>query len=255
MSSVNKWKPDLYDHKLDFVSDYGKSVVELLHPLKGEKILDLGCGTGDLSYEIAKSGAHVVGMDLSADMIEKALDKYPQIQFIVGDAERFNMDETFDAVFSNAALHWMKNAEQVVRCIWHALKQGGRFVAEFGGKGNVETIVNAITHILDQEYGIDAVARNPWYFPSIGEYSKLLESQGFHVTYAVHFDRPTRLKDGESGLDDWLTSFGDDFFHDFSETERSAVFKKIASAVKPQLFRNGSWYADYKRIRIATLKP
>ncbi len=213
MNSINSWKPELYDSKLGFVSEFGRGVVALLDPKPQETILDLGCGTGDLTHEIAKTGAIVTGMDLSAPMIGKARSKYPDIEFTTGNAQSFHLEGKFDAVFSNAALHWMKEASQVIACVWDALRHGGRFVAEFGGKGNVGLIADAIAEVLSRDFGIDnPLDRNPWFFPSIGEYSQLLESQGFRVAYACHFDRDTKLEDGEDGLDHWLTSFGDDFF-------------------------------------------
>lgn len=254
MSSSQVWKSDLYDNKLGFVSQFGKEVVELLNPLCGEKILDLGCGTGDLAYEIAKTGATVTGMDLSTEMIGKAREKYPHIDFIIGNAEDFRANEPYDAVFSNAALHWMKNPEQVVKCVWNVLPRGGRFVAEFGGQGNVETIINAISEVLYEDYGKDAARLNPWYFPSIAQYSTLLEQQGFRVTYAVHFDRPTKMEDGEKGLIHWLSGFAGNFCQEFTEEEKQLLFGKIAAKAKKDLFLNGSWYVDYKRIRIKAIK-
>jgi len=255
MSSSQFWKTELYDQKLSFVSEYGKDVVELLHPLPGEKIFDLGCGTGDLAYEISKSGATVTGMDYSAEMIEKARGKFPAIHFFNGNAEQFQLDETFDAVFSNAALHWMKNAKQVVENIWKILHSGGRFVAEFGGQGNVEQIVKATGEVLANDYGIDADKLNPWFLPSIAEYSTLLEQQGFRVTYAVHFDRPTKMEDGEDGLHHWLSGFAHSFFNETADDEKRINFDKIAAKLRNDLFHNGSWYVDYVRIRIKAIKP
>jgi trans-aconitate methyltransferase len=254
MSSIHVWKTELYDNKLAYVSDFGKGVVELLNPIREEKILDLGCGTGDLAHEISKSEANVTGMDLSAEMIEKAKIKYPNINFYVGNAEDFKLDSTFDAVFSNAALHWMKNPEKVVKCVWDTLNEGGRFVAEFGGQGNVEVVINAISELLAEDYGIDASKLNPWYFPSIAQYSKLLEDQGFSVKYAVYFDRPTKMEDGENGLKHWLAGFADGFFRDFSLQQKDAIFEKIASKTRNKLFREGSWYVDYKRLRVMAIK-
>lgn len=254
MSSVHVWKSELYDNKLGYVSEFGKGVVELLNPQRGERILDIGCGTGDLASEIKKAGAIVSGMDLSASMIEQAQKKYPDIHFIVSNAENFTFEEPFDAVFSNAALHWMKNAENVLTCVWNSLNKNGRFVVEFGGKGNVETIIKAISEVLSEDYGIDASHLNPWYFPSIAEYSTLLEQQGFHVSYAVHFDRPTKMQDGENGLYHWLNGLAGDFFREFSESERFKVFKKIAAKASNDLFRDGDWYLDYKRLRILAIK-
>ncbi|TBL75117.1 class I SAM-dependent methyltransferase [Paenibacillus thalictri] len=255
MSSSNVWKPELYDHKLGMVAELGKGVVELLNPQKGETILDLGCGTGHLTKEIADLGAQVIGMDYSQPMIESASKQYPEIRFFVGDAEQFTVEERFDAVFSNAALHWMNRPERVVSCVWDALKPDGRFVAEFGGQSNVETVLNAMVQVLTQQFGIDASARNPWYFPSIGEYSKVLEHQGFRVTYALHFDRPTRMKDGELGINHWLASFGGDFFKGLSEADIAEACGKIAEMIKPRLFYDGAWHIDYKRLRIVAVKP
>jgi trans-aconitate methyltransferase len=254
-NSIHVWKTELYDDKLGYVSEFGKDVLSLLNPLKGEKIFDLGCGSGDLAHEIQQAGAVVTGMDLSNEMIAKARIKYPQIDFIVGNAENFIMDQSYDAVFSNAALHWMKNAKQVVESVWNILHQGGRFVAEFGGKGNLDILLKAIGEVLAEDYGIDAASLNPWYFPSIAEYSTLLEQQGFRVTYAVHFDRPTKMEDGEDGLQHWLTGFADDFFKELSGQQKEVAFEKIAARAKKNLFQNGHWHVDYTRIRIVAIKP
>jgi len=255
MSSVHVWKTDLYDKKLDFVSEYGKDVIHVLSPKQGEKILDLGCGTGELAAQISAAGAFVIGIDLSNEMIEAAKKKYSDIQFSVGDAENFKLEEQVDAVFSNAALHWMKRPEKVIRCVWDALKPGGRFVAEFGGQGNVEEVVKATSIVLERDYGIDAKQLNPWYFPSTAQYSTLLEQQGFRVTYAVHFDRPTQMKDGDNGLYIWLTGMSDDFFKSFTAEQKAEVIKKIEAEAREKLYLDGNWYVDYKRLRVAAVKP
>jgi trans-aconitate methyltransferase len=254
MRSVNVWNADLYDDKLSFVSMFGKGVVELLQPQSGEKILDLGCGTGDLSYEISKSGAIVTGIDFSGEMLERAREKYPQISFIVEDGETFRTNEKYDAVFSNAALHWMKQAAKVVESVKLALHPGGRFVAEFGGQGNVQTVIRGITEVLSEEYGINVAERNPWYFPSIGEYSTLLEQSGFQVSFAHHFDRPTPLTGGEEGLNHWLASFANDFFPELSNEEKMVIYGKIKNQIQSDLYKDGIWEVDYKRIRMVAIK-
>jgi len=256
MSEANmkqSWDANLYDGKLGFVAEFGKGLLSLLEPQYGEKILDLGCGTGDLTAEIAASGADPVGLDMSVEMIQKAQLKYPSLQFLQGDGENFQLKQCFDAVFSNAALHWMKRPEKVVSSVWGVLRQGGRFTAEFGGKGNVETIVKAIAAVLET-HGVDPMERNPWYFPSIGEYAQILESQGFRLTYAAHFDRPTPLKDGDKGLDHWLNMFGDSFFKGFSEGQKELIFNQVKEQVRPELYDGNQWIADYKRIRILAIK-
>ncbi|WP_166239476.1 class I SAM-dependent methyltransferase [Paenibacillus turpanensis] len=255
MKPAQTWKPAHYDEKLGFVSAYGKEVVQLLDAKAGEAILDVGCGTGDLAHEIAQNGAVVTGVDQSPEMIKKARSKYATTPFHVMDAHHLDFHETFDAVFSNAALHWMKQPELVIEGVWNSLKSGGRYVAEFGGKGNVETVVSAIVQVLSDDYGIEATQRNPWYFPSIGEYSTLLEKKGFRVVYAVHFDRPSPMEDGEEGIYHWLKGYADCFFLGLSDHEKQAAYERIAQKTKNRLFQDGVWNIDYKRLRIAAVKP
>ncbi|WP_127589537.1 class I SAM-dependent methyltransferase [Paenibacillus lautus] len=248
--SEQVWKAYDYDRQLSFVSAYGKGVVELLAPQPGERILDLGCGTGDLAYEISVSGAYVTGMDYSAEMIERAKSKYPGLSFLAGDGENFETETPYDAVFSNAALHWMKDAAGVVRSVHGALKPGGRFVAEFGGKGNIDGIYQALKTVFADHYGIDADTRNPWYFPSLGQYASLLESQGFRVHIAHHFDRPTKLPEGKDGMMYWLQHFGDHFFAGFSAGEKDKAIARISQAAQTTLWHEDAFYADYRRLRV-----
>lgn len=255
MKSINQWQPDDYDRQLGFVSEYGKDVLALLKPQRHETILDLGCGTGDLTHDISRSGARVIGMDASADMVRRAEEKFPGIDFRIGDAQRFDLDVAFDAVFSNAAFHWMKDAEGVLRSVWHALKPGGRLVAEFGGKDNVRAIVNAMTEVLTAEYGIDAASRNPWYFPSPAEYTLLLERQGYTVRLVHYFDRPTKLQGGFEGLLGWLAQFGDDFFQGLSPEQIRAACVRISEKAMGSLSADGVVHADYRRLRIIAEKP
>lgn len=131
---------------------------------------------------------------------------------------------------------------------------GGRFVAEFGGQGNVQTVIRGIIDVLSEKYGMNVGKRNPWYFPSIGEYSTLLEQYGFKVSYAHHFDRPTPLTDGEKGLNHWLDSFADNFFPEFSKEEKMVIYEKIKDKIQSALYKNDIWVADYKRIRIVAIK-
>ena len=181
----NQWDAELYDDKHSFVSQLGADVVELLSPQSGEHILDLGCGTGPLTSKIATSGAEVLGIDSASTMIEQARENYPHLQFEVADGANLSFTEQFDAVFSNAALHWIKQPEEAVASVWRSLKPGGRFVAEFGGKGNVKLIIAAIDNVIRAaDPAVNAL--NPWYFPSIGEYGTLLEQQGLQLTFRPH---------------------------------------------------------------------
>lgn len=250
----NQWASGLYESKHSFVWQYGADCIELLSPQRGDRILDLGCGTGQLTQKIAASGAIAIGIDRAPTMIEQARKNYPDLRFEVVDARNFHFEEPFDAVFSNATLHWIKEPEQVISCIWKALKPGGRFVAEFGGKGNIKKIATAINNALEATGYPASPELNPWYFPSIGEYATLLEKQGFSVTYATLFERPTRLEDGEKGLQNWIEMFANSILQAIPATKRSSFIQQIENQLRPELYRDGTWFADYKRIRVIASK-
>jgi len=245
-----RWNPADYDSKHSFVWKYGAEVIELLAPQKDERILDLGCGTGHLTHAISLSGAQVVGLDRSGEMIAQARAAYPELPFVLGDGAEFRFDEPFDAVFSNAALHWMPRAQDVAACISRALKPGGRFVAEFGGKGNIEAIHSAAQKALDALGSPAGEELTKRYFPSIGEYASLLEKNRLEVTYAMLFDRPTLLEDGENGLRHWLEMFTNDILARLTPEQKQAYFERVEAESRSILFRDGSWYADYRRLRI-----
>lgn len=248
----NDWNAALYDQKHAFVFEYGKGLLALLEPQAGERILDLGCGTGHLAWRIAEAGAQVVGIDSSPQMVEQARRAYPDIEFLVADARDFSFPYQFDAVFSNATLHWVPEAERVVERISAALRPGGRFVAEFGGKGNVASIVTALQEAAAEVAGVTVKAG--WYYPSIGEYAPLLEKHGLAVRSAILFDRPTKLEEGEKGLRNWITMFCQDMLRPVPADLRTQVIEHIETMLRPQLFRDGNWYADYRRLRIVAYK-
>lgn len=249
-----KWNASLYDSKHDFVFKYGEDLVELLHPKEGERILDLGCGTGYLTNIIASSKANVIGIDSSVEMIKKATATYPAIEFRVLSATDFSFDKSFDAIFSNAVLHWITEKEKAIDCIYRNLKRTGRFVLEMGGKGNVEKILTALNDTL-YRYGYSANSQllvN--YFPSIGEYSSLLEKRGFKVTYAAHYNRETELKDDENGIKDWIRMFRSPLLKDIPEEVVNVILDEVQESLRPTHFRNGKWFADYKRLRMIAIK-
>src|SRR5712692_7478932 len=165
------WDAKKYQQRHSYVFEYGQAVLDLLAAQPGERILDLGGGSGQLTSAIAEAGASVVGLDSSPEMLAEARAHYPGIEFRLGDAADFMLEAPVDAVFSNAVLHWVKNTDSAARCISRALKPGGRFVAEFGGHGNVQSIVDALRDVLGP-------VETPWYYPSIGEYTALLERVG-----------------------------------------------------------------------------
>ena len=247
-----EWDSSLYDRRHAFVFKYGEDVLALLDAQAGERILDVGCGTGHLTSAIAETGAEVTGIDSSAEMIATARAAYPNINFIVADASDFHFDETFDAVFSNAALHWVARAEQAVICMSRALKPGGRFVAEFGGKGNIVRIARATERAILEIAGVVVNADN--YFPSIGEYAALLEKHGLQVATAALFDRMTKLEEDESGLRNWLMMFRRSLFNDLSDDVKQRIFERVEDQLRESLFIDGCWHADYRRLRITAYK-
>lgn len=250
----DKWNPELYDGKHAFVSKYGEELVEILAPQPGETILDLGCGTGYLTRLISESGAHVIGIDNSEEMIDKAKRQYPGIDFRIMDADDFNFKSSLDAIFSNATLHWVLNKQKAIECMFDSLKSGGRLVLEMGGKDNVNGIIavlkaSLVKHGFAKEAGI-----NTWYFPSLSGYTSLLESKGFRVTNAAHYDRETKLEDSDNGIKDWLSMFGSAYFRGINENETKKILGDVQQNLKDTHFREGSWYADYKRLRIVATK-
>lgn len=248
------WNANLYDNKHSFVSMYGEDLVELLNPQRGEKILDVGCGTGYLANVISERGAAVIGIDSSKEMIAKAKSEFPGIDFRVLSATDFHFDHLFDAVFSNAALHWVLEKQKPINCICENLKPGGRLVMEMGGKGNVENIINAVKQTLTQYGYTNAAEKTTWYFPSLSEYTSLLEDTGLKVTYAAHYDRETKLQDNANGIKDWLKMFGSSFFKGIDANIINDILNKVQDILKPVLFKNGNWYADYKRLRVTAIK-
>ncbi len=247
----NNWNPSLYQQKHSFVYEYGKDVLALLEPQRGERILDVGCGTGQLTKSIAESGAIVVGFDASASMIESARLNYPDIEFLVADAANFSFDQPFDAIFSNAALHWVTRAQDAVKCISDSLKNGGRFVAEFGGKGNGENVSEAIRQTLKEMLNLEV--NHSWFFPSIGDYATLLEKYKLNVSNAALFNRPTKLE-GEDGMRNWIKMFCESMFRDVPEVLKEEALNRIESKLRSKLFFDGSWFVDYKRLRIVARK-
>jgi SAM-dependent methyltransferase len=244
-----KWDAGLYDDRHSFVWKLAIGVLELLNAQPGERILDLGCGTGHLTAKIAETGAHAVGVDRSPEMIRQAKEKYPSLKFEVMDAREIALDGNFDAVFSNATLHWIKEPERVIAGIEKALRPGGRFVAEFGGRGNTGQLLKAIGDAW-QKLGIAGPVPQPWYYPTLAEYASALEQQGFEVTHATLFDRPTPLDDGTRGLRNWLNMFGGAFVAGLPAATRENLLAEIERELRPKLFQDDHWVMDYRRLRV-----
>lgn len=249
MSNQN-WRPESYDDSAGFVPVLGKPVIELLKPIGGERILDLGCGNGILTKELMELGCEVVGVDFSPEMVEAARAR--GVDARLADGEKLNFHEEFDAVMSNAALHWMTDQYAVARGVWDALKPGGRFAAECGGEGCVRIIREGIKIALIKR-NIDYRARNPWRYPKLGEYTAILENQGFKVRYIARLDRPTPLPNGLKG---WLEVFSESHTRGFSELEKERFYAEVADYCRPMLYsENTGWTADYVRLRFLAEKP
>ena len=249
MAEKTKWDAGLYDDKHSFVWKLAAAVLELLDAKPGERILDLGCGTGHLTARIAETGAEVVGIDRSPEMIRQAKEKYPSLRFEVMDAREITLDGSFDAVFSNATLHWIAEPERVIAGIKKLLRPRGRFVAEFGGKGNTGELLKAIGHAW-AKLQIAGPAPHPWYYPTLAEYARLLEQHGFEVTQALLFERPTPLDDGVRGHRNWLQMFGGAFVEGLPGATRERLLVEIERELRPKLFRDDHWVMDYRRLRI-----
>jgi trans-aconitate methyltransferase len=252
MAAKTTWDTELYESHHAFVWQYGEGLLDLLAPKPGERILDLGCGTGQLTAKIADAGASVLGLDASPDMIGQARQNYPRLQFRLEDATAMQLQSEFDAVFSNAALHWMLDARAVAKNVARALKPAGRFVAELGGQGNIAQIMSAIETSLERHTGVVPPRRT--YFPSIPEYTTLLAAEGLEVRLAHLYDRPTPL-DGESGMENWIRQFKWYYFENLPAAQRTAMLAEVVAALRPKLFRDGAWFADYRRLRVVAVKP
>ena len=235
-----------YAKNARFVSDLGEPVVDLLNPQAGERILDLGCGDGALTEKIIARGAEVIGVDASADMVKAA--RHRSIDARVVDAYQLGFASEFDAVFSNAALHWMKrDPDAVIQGVRRALKPEGRFVAEMGGHGNVAAITVALRGTLEN-YGMkDAAAIIPWYFPSPDEYRQRLERAEFRADYIELIPRPTPLPTGMRG---WLETFAIPFTSSVPQEARAHFLDEVTERLRPVLCdASGNWTADYVRLR------
>jgi trans-aconitate methyltransferase len=248
-----KWNSNLYDKSHSFVFSYGEDLLSLLNPQPDERILDLGCGTGHLTKQISLQGADVIGFDSSPDMIDKARLSHSDIEFHVMDGRSFSFDNKFDAIFSNAVLHWIPEANLVSKNIFDHLNAGGRMVVEFGGKGNNAKMLAAMRKVLINHGYPEHAKIDFWFYPSVGEYATILESIGFRVTYAAHFDRKTPLE-GDEGMKNWFRMFGSNFFKDIKQTELEEMLNEIETILKPTHNEDGKWYADYKRIRVVAVK-
>jgi SAM-dependent methyltransferase len=249
MEAKQTWDPDSYARNARFVSDLGAPVVELLAPKPGERILDLGCGDGALTAKLVALGCHVVGVDASAAQVEAA--RRIGLDARVADGNRLNFDAEFDAVFSNAAIHWMNRPDDVIAGVSRALRAGGRVVGEFGGHGCIEKIKRALIAALARR-GIDGESLNPWYFPTVEDYSARLVRGGFAIGYIALIPRPTPLPTEING---WLETFAQSFMAPLEAHDRATFIEEARELLRPDLCDSrGNWFADYVRLRFSAHK-
>ncbi len=251
MTERNNWNAELYSDKHAFVFQMGAGVVELLNPQRSEQVLDLGCGTGELSAQIAALGARVVGLDASATMLGRARKQFPDLEWIEGDAQNFDVGTGFDAVFSNATIHWLPDHEAVARSVCHALKPDGRFVGEFGGCGNVSCLDASLKRAAS-DLGLPPF-ESPNRFSSLLNWAGSLESGGLEPRFLQLFARPTPLE-GEEGLKNWWRQFRALYLDSLSEPDCEAVLNRAQEIAAPALRDENGWFADYVRLRFVAVK-
>lgn len=245
-----RWDPDRYARNAGFVAELGAPLIDLLELKPGERVLDLGCGDGALTEKIAAAGARVVAVDASAEQVAAARARGLDAQVV--DAHELAFEAEFDAVVSNAALHWMTRPDAVIDGVWRALKPGGRFVGEKGGAGNVESVRAALIAGLDRR-GLDGEAADPWYFATPEDYGRRLAARGFEVARMELIDRPTPLP---GGLGDWLETFGESFILRLPADQRPGLIAEVEAATRDRLCdAEGRWQVDYVRLRFVARKP
>lgn len=248
MKETNKWNANQYNKHAGFVSNLALDVVKLLNPKKDEKILDLGCGDGTLAVEIKKYNTKVTAIDLSQSMVDKTRAK--GIEAFVMSATGLLYTNEFDAVFSNAVLHWVLDSQTAIKKMHKSLKSNGRFIAEFGGYGNIKYLTDAMQEVFDnhKEYG---KFNNPWFFPNDTEYKELLELNGFIVEYIELIKRPTKIDD----ISNWLDIFANGIVSHLTKEQQNTFKQEVRGILKPKIYtEKDGWVADYVRLRLKAIK-
>ena len=246
-----EWNSSLYDKKHDFVAEYGKGLLEFIPKNNEQTILDLGCGTGTLTAQLADLCSKVVGVDSSQNMIDKAQKQFSNVEFWVCDALALPFDEEFDVIFSNAVFHWISDHNALLTNIHKALKPQGLLVCEFDASGNIATIENAFIKVY-QRLGYSYKPK--FNFPTVEAFGELLENNGFSIDKIYAFDRPTVFKDGEQGLTNFLKQFFASELAIMSEHQQSLLFEEVAKLTRETLWNGTEWVADYRRLRVVAHK-
>ncbi|WP_297046349.1 trans-aconitate 2-methyltransferase [uncultured Desulfovibrio sp.] len=242
-----QWDSALYDTQHDFVAEYGKGLLECIAPDASQSILDLGCGTGTLTDQLAARAGSVVGIDASPEMIGRAKQRFPHLAFMVGDALSLPFERQFDIVFSNAVFHWIPDHDRLLKRIRRALKAQGRLICEFGARGNVATIEEAFSRACG-EHGYAYTGR--FTFPTAETFASLLVDNRFTCEQAVAYDRPTPLRGGEQGLRNWMRQFFAADLGTMPERRQEALLERVEELTRPRLWNGSVWMADYRRLRV-----
>ena len=246
-----EWNSSLYDKKHDFVAEYGKGLLEFIPKDDEQTILDLGCGTGTLTAQLAGLCKKVVGVDSSQNMIDRAQQQFGNIEFMVCDALELPFDNEFDVVFSNAVFHWISDHDALLKNIYKALKPQGLLVCEFGAHGNVATIENAFVKVY-QSMGYRYTPK--FNFPTVELFGEMSEKNGFTIDKIYDYDRPTVFKDNEQGLPNFLKQFFASELSVMPEHEQTLLFDEVAALARDTLWNGKEWVADYRRLRVIAHK-
>ena len=252
----HEWDSRRYDRDFSFVAAYGETILGWLDPRPGERVLDVGCGTGDLTARIVDAGAQVVGLDADPSMAARFAERLPDVPLVVLDAQQpwptaDGLELPFDAIFSNAALHWMPDADAVAASMAASLRAGGRLAAELGGVGNIAAVQGAADQ-ASSDLGLP-LPRWQRYYPSPATYAAVLERAGFEVRQLELADRPTRLP-GPDGLADWLEVFGAGALGHLDPAERESLIARAVDIARPSLRQDDAWWADYRRLRVLAIR-
>ena len=240
----NEWNAENYTDNFQFVHRYGEDVLTLLSVPEKSFVVDLGCGNGALTQKLCEKGYHVLGIDSSKEMLEKAALLHPNLNFRYENAVDFKLESKADAIFSNAVFHWIADHDALVKNLSENITTGGELVFEFGGKGCAQTVHNALQQAFEnngRKYVMD------FNFRSIGEFAPLLEKYGFQVEYATLYDRPTE-QIGDNGLENWINMFITSAFEGINSLLKQKIIEETVEICKPDLFVNGRWIVDYVRI-------
>jgi SAM-dependent methyltransferase len=254
VNTASRWSPADYAQNAAFVPALGDAVLQVLAPRPGEMILDVGCGDGALTARIAEAGANVIGLDSSPEMVEAARAR--GVDAFVADAEAMDLERfgQFDAVFSNAALHWMLDPDAVASGIFRALRGGGRFVGEMGGAGNLAILRRALRDELIAR-GYAMPDQDPAWYAGAEDFTRLYCLAGFDDIRAELIARPTPLP---GGIAAWVKTFRAGLMDVamVPEWERDDVAAAVEERAAPALrTADGTYCADYVRLRFAMRKP